>query len=369
VSGTTIVIVSIGVCAVVSAIVGNEIRGERMRSLRKGGRALAIVLVLALAVPAAWAVSLFDVIQLTRKGYRDDQIIAIIQATGSRFEVDAETILTLKREGVREKVIQAVIAASDGAPGADRAERTAAPARDRDDDSWRSRPASEHELDAEQHSPQQHPSEPVAESESAMTREPERTGASLSFSTYPFEEASAGDHQHQVIALAEVPIIILRSEAGFPTIADRARAAVEALNRWAADPSSIEGSHHGVVARTAGGRKIEILKVVRGDVIGLQRRSVGPIDAGRVGAYWASLLGDYADLAAGREPTRLTSFGIRSVQTLHREVMRTKSSGVSTDLLLEAVDRLPSGDRLQLVELAGSLPARFRSTEEHHETH
>lgn len=327
-------------------------------------RLIVVVILLAFAVPAAWAISLYDIIQLTKKGYRDDQIVAIIEATGSRFEVDSETIVTLKQEGVREKVIQAVIAASDGPPARDQ-EGQQAP-RAANDDRWRTQPAPERDTDTDHAAPHD---ERTARRELTVTSAAPAATSRISFSAFPFEETGAGHHQHYVIGLGDIPIIVLRSEAGFPTVGDRAHATAEALNRAATEGLSLTALHHGVVARTAAGATSEVLKVGRGDVIALQRRSAGRVVAERVASYWAAILSDYMDVASGREPRRLTAFGIESVQALYRELVRgsqqsSPSGPVSPDRIAAAIDRLPGDDRQALIELAGYVPTQFRSAEE-----
>lgn len=309
-------------------------------------RALALVAAIALVVPSAWAVSLFDIIQLTKKGYGDDQIAAIIEATTSRFEVDADTIVTLKNEGVHEKVIQAVVAASDGPPAAYRV-----------DDS---RPATDVEEPSLDYDVQ------LATSASPRTNVP-KLGPPASFSVFPIVETAAAKARHEAIALGDIPIVILRSRAGFLTIAERARAAAAALNRCAASGGSLQAAGRSVVLSTADGREVEVLKVAAADVVGLQKRSGGPITAEQVAEYWAALLADYVDLALGVEPAHLARFGILSVQRLSREVGRTAALILSPDVLSDAVDHLPGEDRRKLIDLAAHIPSPFRPPEAHHE--
>ena len=67
---------------------------------------------LFLIVPTtARALSLHDVIQLSNAGYSDKRIISLISATQSRFQVDADSLVTLTEAGVSDRVLQAIIEA------------------------------------------------------------------------------------------------------------------------------------------------------------------------------------------------------------------------------------------------------------------
>ena len=54
------------------------------------------LLLLTLAAGPAVALSIFDIIQFSKSGYGDQQIIALIQATDSVFELEAEDLPRLK---------------------------------------------------------------------------------------------------------------------------------------------------------------------------------------------------------------------------------------------------------------------------------
>ena len=60
----------------------------------------------------SWAISLYDVIQMSKEGYSDREIIKLIDVTQARFQLDAEAIVSLKEAGVSERVIQALIEVS-----------------------------------------------------------------------------------------------------------------------------------------------------------------------------------------------------------------------------------------------------------------
>lgn len=333
-----------------------------------------------LIVAPAYAVSLYDVIQLSKKGYRDKQIVEIISTTDSRFQVDAETILTLKREGVSEAVIQAIVARSDGPPDASRdtarkepPPRAAQPSSR--DDAWRTRgdrapaahAASPHEHDDAAETNDEHEVDVVAP-RAAPAAHAHAASSATSFSFFPFEESGAGHHQHIALALGNVPIIVLRSEGGYASIEQRAHAAAYALNRAVSEGLSLAASTDGVIALTPSGARLPVLRVARGDVVALQRRSIGAAAPARIASYWAALLGDYVDLAAGREPTHLALSGIGSIRSLYRELAAAPASNdgaqaEASTSLAAAVDRMSPEDRQALIDLAGQIPARFRIQE------
>jgi len=78
---------------------------------------LNIVLVLLLAVSTqATAITVFDVIQLSKKNYGDQEIIALIEATDSAFELKADDVTRLADLGIGEPVIQAMLKAVPAEP-------------------------------------------------------------------------------------------------------------------------------------------------------------------------------------------------------------------------------------------------------------
>ncbi len=66
----------------------------------------------------AFALTIYDVLQLSGKEYSDDDIIALIQATNSAFELKAEDIPRLMELGVSETVIQTMLKAVPEETGA-----------------------------------------------------------------------------------------------------------------------------------------------------------------------------------------------------------------------------------------------------------
>ncbi len=324
---------------------------------------LWMVLGILLAAPqSGWAMSLADVIELSQAGYSDEQLIELIQITHARFQLDADHVITLKKAGVSETVVEAMIEA--GAPRS-----TSSPPPGAPDDS----PTTDTIEGAEPHSalghtPGEHEPSPQHTSRSSRAFLLE----SGPFSSYAFEETGMGHHQHHALAVRGLPILILRSEAGHHSVSDRAREATGRLNRAVVDRpggffAAMGEPDVAVWYRTgASDPAVRILEVDRGDVIAYQRRSLGPVSRERLAAYWAALLSDYTQLfVLGRAPTELTRSHLG--ETLDRIYEELRSSSVEetgappgeTRVMLEVLDHLTGEDKEHLLELATRLPAEF----------
>ncbi len=82
---------------------------------RKCFRLVAVVLGLSLCESVA-ALSLDDIIQLSRGGYGDQEITSLIAATGTRFDLDVDSLTALTAAGVSEPVIQDMLQAGNRQP-------------------------------------------------------------------------------------------------------------------------------------------------------------------------------------------------------------------------------------------------------------
>ena len=58
---------------------------------------------------AAQAVTLKDIVDLTKAGLGDEVLLALIEVDGGVFDVDAATLKSLKTAGVSERVIVALV--------------------------------------------------------------------------------------------------------------------------------------------------------------------------------------------------------------------------------------------------------------------
>ena len=70
---------------------------------------LALVLVLPLIPASAEAVTIRDIIELTKAGLGDNVLLALIEVDGGVFNIDTETLTRLKKAGVSEQVIVALV--------------------------------------------------------------------------------------------------------------------------------------------------------------------------------------------------------------------------------------------------------------------
>jgi hypothetical protein len=68
-----------------------------------------LLLLLPLSAAPAEAVTVRDLIELTRAGVGDDVLLALIEVDGGVFAIDTDTLTTLKKAGVSERVIIALV--------------------------------------------------------------------------------------------------------------------------------------------------------------------------------------------------------------------------------------------------------------------
>jgi hypothetical protein len=90
--------------------------------------ASAALLLLASTPGPAWAVSTRDLVELSKAGLGDDVLVALIEADGTVFNLDAPRILQLRAEGVSERVITAMIRNAPHPPSAPVPAAAASPA-------------------------------------------------------------------------------------------------------------------------------------------------------------------------------------------------------------------------------------------------
>ena len=78
----------------------------------RGFRLVSLVLGLCLSQSVA-ALSLYDIIELSRNGYGEDEIARLIAVTETRFDLDVDSLRTLTAAGVSEPVIREMLQAGD----------------------------------------------------------------------------------------------------------------------------------------------------------------------------------------------------------------------------------------------------------------
>ena len=69
----------------------------------------AALIALALAAPPAEAVTAKDIMDLARAGLGDEVLLALIEVDGGVFNIDTGTLTDLKKAGVSERVIEAMV--------------------------------------------------------------------------------------------------------------------------------------------------------------------------------------------------------------------------------------------------------------------
>ncbi len=296
----------------------------------------------------AFALTIYDVIQLSDKNYSDDDIIALLQATNSAFEIKAEDIPRLMELGVSETVIQAMLKAVPEQIDANPAATSPAAA-----------PGAAIS-----------PIEP-APSSSAPTNTatvfiaPSQTIAGGSLDFAPFREPGAGRHHHSAVNLAGVRLLILRDEGSFSSVATRADAVVRRLEQaslagaGAFHPDHAAGSHSVMFYGRNTYRPMMILKISHGDADAYQRRSGRAVSPALLAAYWSDLLSDYWSIAMnGTTPTRLSDLHEgEALQALHEQWKTSRET--ETARLADAARLLPSQERQHLLRLATTVPHDF----------
>lgn len=204
------------------------------------GRAalLCVVLLLGTSRPAT-ALTILDVIQLSQRSYTDAQIIAIIEATNAVFELEVEDLPRLKQLGVSEVVIRVMlqrrpppsthVSGGRANPGVDSTSATSEPPV--------TAPGSRTALAdvAQRVNAQRQAARSVNAPALASTARPIQPAEStppLSRGTasapmaafFPVAEDRAGHHAHVGIALRGLTVFVLRDEASYGSIAERAEA-------------------------------------------------------------------------------------------------------------------------------------------------
>ena len=101
---------------------------RRMHYRVSGTVAAALTALFVLALPgSAAAVSTRDLIELANAGLSDDVLVALIEADGTEFHLDAPKILELRQAGLSERVIMAMIKNTRPTPSPEASTTEAAP--------------------------------------------------------------------------------------------------------------------------------------------------------------------------------------------------------------------------------------------------
>lgn len=295
----------------------------------------------------AFALTVYDVIQLSKKDYTDDNIIALIEATDSAFELKAEDLPRLIDLGVSETVIQTML-------------KTV------------TKHVDNHSLSS--------PSQTAVPSgnSSDLTIHPTPTSrtpliiAGGRFETTLFEERGSGHHhQHQIISLADVNLFVLRSKGTFSSIKNRADATVIQLEQAVLAGQGVfksemlEGNRVVIFYGKKTLQSSVILTVSSTDAYAYQNRSGRNVTPTLLAAYWSALLSDYWSIAVNDvNPVQLTHIHEGEALTALYEQWKA-SHDISSARLDDVAQLLSRQIQQHLLHLATTVPRDFLS----HETH
>ncbi len=300
----------------------------------------------------AWAVSIYDVIELSRQGYSDAEVVNIIRTTGSVFELTAEDIPRLKNLGVSEAIIRVMLAAE--------------PVESSETGSFLNEASNDL---IEEITPAT--SERLSHADSANHEQ--ATSPTLlpnHFAVQNVSEEAAGHHQHVYVTLNGLPILILRDEGGFRTVENRGEAVARNLeDAIRMGKGRFEVLHANkarvVVYHGAGLREVPIVTVNRRDAYAYDVRSERRVTSDLLAAYWAALLNDYwAITFLQRPPTRLTNLHRGDALVLLFELVYRTGFDEPVNLGLVA-QQLPGAILGHLERLAQAVPDDFDTSPEH----
>ncbi len=349
-----------------SAILSATSRGEHAMRLipTRGGRrtttvafdarrvSLGVLALIAFSAPPASALSVFDAIQLSKRGYSDQAIIDLIEATDSAFDLEAEDLPKLKQLGVSEPVIRAMLKRAVG-EGRDSGEAGAAAAPHETGGVRKSEPSSTHAdvVGTPPHDRAHRASTPISDSP---------------FTAHPLREERAGGHFHLALALDGVELLVLRDEGGYASIETRGRAVVGRLREaWAAGRGRFQAARAAsgaqVVFRAGADERkqqmIRVLTVSAGDARAYELRSGRSVTPDLLAMYWADLFSDFWAVAHGEPPERLLGLHEGEALRVLREALAQLDGPDGT--LRAAAELVPSSTRHHLQRLARAVPIEY----------
>jgi len=291
-------------------------------------------------ISPALAVNIYDVVELTRRGYSEKEIVGIIDATESVFELTSEDVQGLTNLGISLPVIEAMMKRSDSSDKNDRGPAIA--------------PLTSSSV------PDSRPGTYAAPT--ATVRAP--------FSVDLVREEATGGHHHVAVELYGAQLLIVRDEGRYPSLEDRARAIALRLDEAKQlGQGEFRAVHSGgkdtVVFRSVGGaRDVPIVTVSNSDAIAYDVRSERRVNADLLAMYWSALLSDYWTIVFQREaPERLRHLHRGEALMLLYSVVRNMP--VDEEFSLDrGVQRLPQSIQQHLERLAYAVPDDFDESDE-----
>lgn len=314
---------------------------------------IPVLVFLCLPLPLASAVSLYDIIELSRKGFSDEEIVDVMEATESTFELTAEDIPRLRNFGISELVIRkmretmpaeqretTVILQDVSSSGQTTNRPTLYRANDPSDTKYVSGTIAE----------------PLTEVNSVLP-----AAAPAQFFLVPVREEGAGGHTHLAVEFGGVPLLIFRDEGQYPSVNDRGREVARhledarRLGNGEFRPVHVNGVDSVVFSHDFN-TQLSIVSVSNRDAYAYDVRSERRVSPETLAAYWSALLNDYWAIAVKRHPpNELVRLHKGDALALLFDVIA--NDGVQNlDL---AVERLPYSVREHLENLAFAVPDDF----------
>ncbi len=310
-------------------------------------------------VSLAGAVNVYDVIELSRQGYSDEEIVDIVQTTRSVFKLTAPDIPRLKDLGVSEAVIRVML--ESGPTDLSGAESVPSVNIDRESipaaASFTTDPPTYDYADF--NTPFRADSYPHANiDDDGSSTTPDR------FSLQAVSETAAGDHQHIYVTMLGAPVLILRDEGRYRSVEDRGRAVVQNLEeaarmgdgrfRLLRTDDLVQIVYHSVTLR-----ELPIITLEVQDIYAYDVRSARSVTSDVLASYWAALLNDYWAISVQhRPPSRLVNLNRGAALKLLFDTFNATDFDQQGNFDV-AIEQLPVEIRRQLVRLATTVPDDF----------
>ena len=323
-----------------------------LRYVATAQRIILLLVLLCGAVSPAMAINIYDVVQLSRAGYDDDEIIVIIGATESVFELTPEDTVGLENLGISPQVINAMMKRA-GSTAAHDAGPTIDPFRSSIEATGRTaiheaEPADEKYTT----SPFATRSSPPATGIRSDTHSVPNAAIPAPFSINFIREEGSGAHQHVTVDLYGAQLFVLRDEGRYASINDRAtevaRHLDEAKRLGQGTFRAIHINGEDVVVFQDDARTLDVLIVaVSGsDANAYDSRSERRVTTELLAIYWSALLNDYWTIAFQRQPPE-------RLRRLHR--------GEALMLLYAVVRNMPDSEEFSLIRGIQQLPQSVQS--------
>ena len=337
-----------------------------MMSANVLNRLLLVAAILALTVPRiVYSLSIYDVIILSQKGYEADDVIALIETTGSAFDLTAKDVTRMKDAGVSETVIQAMLAVVLLHPqeNTNIPPKPTANQRSQETDTLTTVTGSIRPRKISQPS--------IVLKKLHREQLPPVTSSGGVFTSMSVNEEGAGRHQHQAITFGNIKILILRDEGAYSSVAARAASVVRRLQQaWSIGKGKFKANHasggvHAVVFQTQDRREIVIISASWRDAWAYQVRSGRHVNPDILADYWSDLLSDYWSIIfQATAPTRLNNLHEgEALQAFSRQLTEVENG--DADQLTEAVRSLPREVHEHLELLAATVPREYGRDSNH----